>query len=192
MNLKRKLLTKMLAALALTLGATMALSRPSEAENRRFFCGTDNHPNLGNVPSTIARSTRGDIPIIIWVSERTNGWTPERRCEHVSQKFQRYYDNGTLKYIRTGNINNHPVICVASHKDGDCLERDVLLTLEPRDDAHTALEQMLDLRRRAGGQPLQLSDGLLFYVNGEAYVDTEIFIDRAPVREIEATNAEEE
>ena len=51
---------------------------------------------------------------------------------------------------------------------------------------------MLDLRRRAGGKPLQLSNGLLFYVNGEAYVDTEIFIDRAPVREAEAINTEEE
>ena len=129
MTLKRKLLTKLLAGCAIALGATAALSRPSEAENRRFFCDTDNHHSLGNVPSTIARTTRGDIPIINWVSERTNGWTPERRCELVSQRFQRYYDNGTLKYIRTGNINNHPVICVASSKGGDCLERDVLLTL---------------------------------------------------------------
>ncbi|NER36116.1 MAG: hypothetical protein F6J93_19375 [Oscillatoria sp. SIO1A7] len=184
MTLTPKSFTKILASSILALGATATFTQPSEAQNQRFFCGTDNHPSYGNVPATIARTTRGNVPMIDWVSNwiKDPRWTPQARCEAVAQRFQRYYDNGTLKYMRTGTFRDYPVICVARDKGGSCVERDILVTLEQGSDASETLAQMTDVRRRVGG-PLLLSDDLIFYVDGETYVDIEVFLNEAEVRE---------
>ncbi|MBC6477784.1 MAG: hypothetical protein GDA56_08335 [Hormoscilla sp. GM7CHS1pb] len=77
---------------------------PSDALAQRFFCGRDINSRYGEVPASMARTARGDVPIIHWVSTWSSGsgWTPQRRCDPVSQKFQRYHENGTLEYMRTG------------------------------------------------------------------------------------------
>lgn len=92
----------------------------------RFFCG-----NYQNQPATFIRTReRGNLPWIRWNrSNSGEGWSPERRCQEISGRLQRYYDNGTLKYIKTGVLNNQPVICVAAYFNGPCLPNGLLLTL---------------------------------------------------------------
>jgi len=207
------LFVQMLAVLALVLGATT----PSKAQEQQFFCGTDyNYRYDTTVPATIARTTRGNVPMIQWVSywASNSGWTPQRRCQAIANRFQRYYDNGMLKYMRTGIVNGYPVICIGSSTGGSCRARDVLVTLKWGSNPAFILEQMTDLRGRARGEILQLNydgsdavvepeeierpdrvsikplvlpaeplpeDEVLFYVDGEAYLDIEVFLNQEPL-----------
>ena len=189
----KRLFVRVLTGLAVALGATATISTgPSDALAQRFFCGRDTNSRYGEVPASIARTARGDVPMIHWVSNwiKDPRWTPQARCEDVSRRFQRYYDNGMLKYMRTGEFKDYPVICVASRKGGSCREQDVLVTLERGSDAKDVLKQMMDLRIQIRG-PLELSNDLLFYEDGEAYIDIDVFLNRATVQETPSEDLEE-
>ncbi|MGK7899860.1 MAG: COP23 domain-containing protein [Hormoscilla sp.] len=190
----KRLFVRVLMGLALALGATATISTgPSDAQTRGFFCGRDINSRYGEVPTSMARTARGNVPMIHWVSNwiKNPRWTPQDRCEEASQRFQRYYENGMLNYMRTGNVNGYPVICVASREGGSCREQDVLVTLEPESDPKDVLQQMTDLRYRSREEPLMLSDDLLFYEDGEAYVDIDVFLNKATVQETPSEDLEE-
>ncbi|CCQ55903.1 MAG: COP23 domain-containing protein [Crocosphaera sp.] len=77
-------------------------------------------------------------------------WTPQKRCEEVSSRFQEAYDNGSLQYIGNGWENNQPVICTAREKGDDCVT--TLMTLRPKDDPIKMTQNMVNLLRgRATG-----------------------------------------
>ncbi|KOR37259.1 MULTISPECIES: COP23 domain-containing protein [Planktothricoides] len=187
MTFRGKLFTQLFAGLTgFTVAVATTVNLPTVAQqNRRFFCGTDFSPTHGTVPATIARTERGPVPMIHWVSDwiKDPKWTPQTRCEAVADRFQRYHDNGTLKYMRTGNSGNYPVICIADTKGGNCLQEDILVTLEPGTNADDVLQQMTDLRSRVGGGPIELNDDLFFYVDGEAYINMEVFLEQGRTNE---------
>jgi len=88
--------------------------------------------------------SRGDIPVIRWLSTYFSAnYAPVRRCMDVSNRFQVYYDNGTLNYLTTGQINRQPVLCVARSLGSGCSE--VLITLEPRDNPNRVLQELLNV-----------------------------------------------
>lgn len=107
--------------------------------NTTFLCATDD-----GVPATIARTPEGDTPLIRWKSEFFNkwGWTPQKRCEEVSEKFQRFKDSGELNTLSTGEIDGVPVLCVTTTAGGNCGE--FLFTLEPNEDPETILKRLTD------------------------------------------------
>ncbi len=107
--------------------------------------GTDYSCNLDeDTPVTIARTSRGDKPIIRWKSNFfiSSGYTPEKRCMEVSERLQTYYQSGLLHHITTGVMNQEPVICVTRTKGGDC--SGLLITLEPGDNPEQVLKGLLD------------------------------------------------
>lgn len=55
-------------------------------------------------PTTIVKTQRGVIQFIVWKSEffSNSDWTPQRRCEEVSKRFQRFYDEGILRLLPMG------------------------------------------------------------------------------------------
>ncbi len=178
-----KLPIKGLLGCSLALSAIASFAQPSIAQNRnQYFCGTSN-----GQPTTFVRTARGIIPLIRWTNKSfRDPWTPVRRCEEVSNRFQRFYNNGTLKYIRAGKLNRQPVLCVAGYKGGACLPNGLLVTLKPGTNPHNTLKSMLDLRALAAGQAIELrgSDGtavdLFEEVNGATYFNLEL-LDRAEV-----------
>jgi hypothetical protein len=95
-----------------------------------------------------------------------------KRCNEVSNRLDRFNRAGNLKYIRTGNVNTYPVLCVDAGVSGNtCPKNNVLVTLHKGTDSARVLQQMLDLRARASGQIIQLSgEQLIRYRNGDAYV----------------------
>jgi Circadian oscillating protein COP23 len=100
-----------------------------------FFCG--NHEGK---PATVARAAQGDIPIIVWATEKGGGWTPQKRCETVSQRFQELKNQGKLNYLTTGVANGQKVICSGEHKNCDQL----LFTLSDQSkDPDEVLERLL-------------------------------------------------
>jgi hypothetical protein len=122
--------------------------------------------------------------MIRWISNAFSGsnYTPQERCQNVTARFQRYNDNGKLKFIRTGTVNRYPVLCVADFQGGNCDSKAVLVTLKRGRDPQLVLQRLLDLRARAAGRVIQLSGSqVIFYHDGEAYVDIEKLIDIAAV-----------
>ncbi|MBD2773844.1 COP23 domain-containing protein [Iningainema tapete] len=165
----------------IVLGVAASFHEPSIARSEKFFCGTGTTDQGKTVPATIARTKRGnEIHMIYWLSEYLNhsANTPKLRCKEASQRFQKYYDNGWLQYIRTDIINEIGVICVARTKGSKCANSDIIVTLPAKVDRFEALGTLLDLRRLAAGSPLYLTDQLITYENGEAYINIDILLSR--------------
>ena len=149
----------------------------AQTKNSKYYCGEAYYQGK-KVPATVSNTTRGEnIPLIYWVSS-WSGLNPRQRCEDVSGRLQAAYDNNLLKrkYLTTGKLNDNPVICIRVEKGKDC---EVILTLKPGDDAEAILEQMLDFRGRLSGKRLRLTDDLVFYDNGNTYVDIDLFLEKA-------------
>jgi len=112
--------------------------------------------NADGVPATVVQTKSGkQVPIIYWKSQTfsSSGWTPERRCQEVSARFQTYHSSGTLEYITTGRMNGLPVICVAKTDGGACAG--LLYTLKPGQNATATLKKLFDVRTKPGAAPLE-------------------------------------
>lgn len=140
------------------LAAASALTAsPAQAAASGFSCGTSN-----GVPTTIALTDDGrSVPMIRWTSNvfDGSGWTPARRCQEVSQRFESYRQQGRLAYVTTGRINGLPVICTAARDGGAC--DGLLYTLKPGQDPTTALKLLFDVRYKARG-PLNETSSRLY------------------------------
>lgn len=121
----------------------------------------------GDTPVTRVRTPRGVIQLIEWKSDYFSGsdWTPQRRCEAVTDRFQVHSDEGSLTYITYGRVNSQNVLCVADRinlpsqpyicKDetiskGDRTYDSVLLTLEENDNPRQILQELFSHSSRVG------------------------------------------
>ncbi|WP_315790894.1 COP23 domain-containing protein [Fischerella sp. JS2] len=143
---------------ALTTFATTAiLNQPSYAGDTTFYCGQSN-----GVPTTFVRTQNGKrLPVIRWVSQyfSSKGLTPQQRCQQVSDRFQRSYDNGTLRYIKAGTLNKQPVVCAVIQKNAACTDTTLLFTLKPGSNPDATLRQIMDRRALAAGNTTNQSGG---------------------------------
>lgn len=175
--MKPNLLAQILAALGITLGA-ISISAESSIAQDRFSCDP-------NQVSTMVSTERGSIPLIRWTDRSfPPPFSPAQRCEIVSQRFRKFDSNGTLKYIKADKINNLPVLCIAAYKGGSCLPDGLLVTFKPGTDANNVLVKILDRRVWAAGDPLKFnssggndSEAVVSQVNGETFVNLELFLD---------------
>ncbi len=149
--MKYQLFTQMLTGLAIALTLGTAATEPSAAQSKKFFCGRSD-----GAPATVVRKSGGNVPIIIWVdrSFEASGWTPQRRCQVVSDRFQEFDDLGLLRYIRTGTVNRYPVLCVANYQKRACPSTQVLITLDRGSDAEFYLRALLKTRNHGVRQPV--------------------------------------
>ncbi len=172
--MKLHVFARTLAGCGIALGAIATLSQPSYAQVQDFFCGMSN-----GKPATIFLTSRGNNPMILWIdTSLPSPWTPHQRCQEISTRFQRFHDNGTLKYIKAGWFNGQPVLCVAGYKGGPCLPNGLLVILKRGTDPHLTLQRLLDRRALAAGYMVYESDDeideeLISEVNGEVYFNIE-------------------
>ena len=173
-----KSLLGMLAGLGVVMASSIAFPETSRAGiNNTYYCA-----QLHGSWNTFVNTPRGRVTLIEWANQFSEKWTPQKRCAAVSQRFQTFLDQGNLKYIRTGNVNRHPVICIAEFRGGECPDSNVLITLKQGTDPEGVLIRLVDFRRSVSGQTLTLSaDDAAFYSDGEFYVDMEKFLDKVPV-----------
>jgi len=122
-------------------------------------------PSLGiscqmvdGVPTTVSQTKRKRVEIIRWESDAFSsaGYTPARRCQEVSRRFEAYRAEGRLKYLTTGRVNGQNVICVADRHGGPCTGS--LYTLKPGQNPSETLTSLLNVRRGVSG-PLPESPG---------------------------------
>ncbi|MCC3582651.1 COP23 domain-containing protein [Microcoleus sp. PH2017_30_WIL_O_A] len=117
----------------------------SSSNSNHFFCGISD-----GKPATIVRTSRGNIPLILWTSpELTSGFSREQRCEEVSAKLQQANQNSRLRYIRAGTVGERPVLCIPFEINSPCSLSNVLIFLSPGTDANYVLEKLFNSRQRA-------------------------------------------
>ncbi|WP_235147938.1 MULTISPECIES: COP23 domain-containing protein [Fischerella] len=117
------------------------------------------------------------IPMIRWVSSNyfSCDLTPFVRCQHVAYRFQKNYDNGSLKNIISGTLQNYPVVCAAVSRNDDCTSDTLLFTLKRGTNARQAVESLLDRRALAAGKIQQQSGD-----DTQILVDFNIYLNSLP------------
>ncbi|MCE2721627.1 MAG: COP23 domain-containing protein [Dolichospermum sp.] len=166
-----------LTGLSLALSVTLASNQPSQAQaqSRQFTCALRD-----KYPVTVVRHpTKGSVPLIVWTntSQISDTWTPQKRCQEVSDRFQKLQNQGQLRTLKTGTVNGQSVICGLRTNQGDCNNKNVLLTMTKDRDPKQVLEQLLNTRVAAGGEAVYLSGDQEGYIkprinrNGTASVD---------------------
>jgi hypothetical protein len=157
--------------LACMAGTLVTVPGKAEPGSPKFYCGKSQ-----NVPTTLAKTRRGPVPIIRWQSTAFGGsYPPEVRCQTVSAKFQSYYEDDSLNFLSAAYLNKQPVICAVPYKGAPCK---VLFTLKPGSDPKRTLRQLLSIRDRTTN--IVLNESFLPGADS-GYVDMNDFLTTAPV-----------
>jgi hypothetical protein len=167
---KLQSLTSIFTGLAIAFGSTAIAPAPSLAGNATFFCAV----NRGT-PSTYARTAKGNVKIISWATSVFGAtYSATERCITVSRRFQRNYDNGNLRNIRTGVIRGYPVVCAARNQDSPCSDRTLLFTLRRGSNANSVARRLLDRNGLAAGAVIYESscetDDCPLFVNVDTFL----------------------
>lgn len=156
-----------------------AKSETKENQKVQFICNQSFNKGTGErLPTTFAWTERGKIAVVRWKTEEFSGYSPQKRCDEVSPRFQEAYNRGTLKMITNGKMNNQPVICTATEYRGEC--QTLLMTLRSTDDSLQVLNSFKDVLNGRGTGPILHNSG-----TAQVYyqVDIETFLRTAPVEE---------
>jgi hypothetical protein len=147
----------------------VSIPTPSRAQQITFFCGSSQ-----GFPATMAKTSQGNVPIVRWISGHftKSGWTPQKRCLEVSDRFQYYHDTNALAFITTGTMNRQPVICTAKAKGSSC--NGLLFTLKPGTDPALTLQRLMNVRS-LGSAPLNESS-----TGSNVYVDVKDLLNNPP------------
>lgn len=160
--------TKVLASTAIAIATTFALPAISQSQTQgkvEYFCQVSN-----GIPITFARIPSGTVEMIGWQSRTFNnsGYSPERRCQEVTARFQKHSDAGNLRFITTGKMNNQNVMCVAQKKGGNCIPDGLLLTFESNEDPQKIVAELFNVSTRK--RKIRLTRGKPIYINVEEYL----------------------
>lgn len=158
----------------IAIGAVTAFNQPSYAQGTTFFCGVSSD----GIPTTYANTKRGTVAVVKWTSEAFSysGYTPERRCQEVSSRFQRHHDRGQLNFLTAGYLNGQPAIC-AGNSNPPCTDAKLLFTLKPGSDAAARIQQIFNISVGASNAPLYESRDS----NSSVTVNLNLFLEKAPV-----------
>ncbi|MBD2135047.1 MAG: COP23 domain-containing protein [Sphaerospermopsis kisseleviana] len=135
-------------------------SQPTAAQSQDFFCGTNWATNADVAyPATMVRHRTGNVPIITWTenSRINDTWTPRKRCQFVSRRFEELHRQGKLQALAVGRVNNQPVICGLGIGEQVCNSKNTLLTVTNGTDPGKFLDSLLNTRRSASGQAVLLN-----------------------------------
>lgn len=177
--MKNKFRKTFLAAMAIIALGTTAC-KPGD----RTDAGEANYPHRtvyycdrasDGTPTTFGATPSGiPLALIRWKSDFFTGagYTPERRCEEVSAKFEKYRLEDRLKFITTGKENGERVICVSSEYGGRC--QGTLWTLKKDDDASELLHQLFQVGHLSRAPIVQNTDG-----SSQVYIDIDEILRKA-------------
>lgn len=155
-------------------------SAASQPDKVTFFCQPMFDAASGKrIPSTVAwvPERKGHVRFIGWKSEYFNqsGWTPDERCQKVTQKFQEFYTQGRLNYLSYGKVNGYPVICGFANQGETCNTSNQLFTVISSNDPKIILQRLMDI---AEGKS---SDFVLQSSKDQIYISTKDFLNKSPV-----------
>jgi Circadian oscillating protein COP23 len=128
-----------------------------------YSCGSFN-----GVPSTMASTKNGkNVPVIQYKSRHFNasGWTPERRCQEVSQRFDSLSRQGLLRqaFLTTGRKNGQNIICVSPSEGSACMDNGILFTLRPESNPARTLRDLTEWAKYQTGPLSQTTSSRPYY-----------------------------
>jgi hypothetical protein len=141
------LVTGLLAAHTIVLAPAQAQEQ-TQTEGK-FYCGKSYDPlSKQNIPTTLLSSSNREKPlaVIIWKSEYFPKYTPQKRCDLVSPKFQAAYTAGKLEYLVTGThkATGSQIVCGVANQDESCdSDTNMLFTLKSYTDGTSVLRQLV-------------------------------------------------
>jgi hypothetical protein len=146
-------------------GANTPVPNPSPPASGIFRC-----VQLGNGYATVAVKKDGTLtsPVITWSRTLGDTFTPQRRCEIVTQKFNTAVaqNDGTLSGLlltvgRVGPTRSLRVVCYVNSLDAICNENNMLFTISPtnRQSAREVLFSLINFGVDATGSPVDESAG---------------------------------
>ena len=138
-----------IAGITVVISFGQAAVRADASAGSKFYCGS-----FEGAPSTMTTTKSGKkVPIITWKSSHFSGsgYTPQRRCEIVSQRFNTLHQRGQMNLLTTGRMNGLPVICAAATNPGPCVQDGLLYTLKPGQNATQTLKNLISIRTKASG-----------------------------------------
>ena len=177
MKLKLALKLGLAGALAIVGAVNFFPQVKAQQQSVKFICSTSyDEQNNRNIPTTYAWTQGGKVKIILWDSKAfvESGWTPQKRCEEVSPRFQKAYDNGNLQFFSNGFMNKQRVICTTKKTQTDKCEQ-LILTLKSDDDSLAIVRQFSDIFSGQQAGPLRHSTK-----QGWFKVDIDTFLRNAP------------
>jgi Circadian oscillating protein COP23 len=141
---------KSLSIILITLSIPTAFwlaTPPAEAKKSVVFTCADVAGRL----ATAIKTKKGDVPLVYWDSAAFNsaGFSPQVRCQKVTQRFTNLYGNGQLKYLAVGTVRSQPVICGLKFSKASCNSGNMLFTIKPGSDPRNVLRQLNAVRNRA-------------------------------------------
>lgn len=165
----------------------LAVVKPAQTQGADEKTFSFQCQNIDGVPTTVANTSRGTVAIINWVSDyfSYSGYDPQTRCELVSSRFQRYYDDEQLGYLTTGRMNRQPIVCVASQEGGEC--QGLLFTLKPTSNPSEALQTLLELGGASSAGPLN-ETSYRPYIDMEQFLSTLTIIEQNPTFQCQNIN----
>jgi Circadian oscillating protein COP23 len=177
----RQLIATVLTTSAIAITIPFFAQTTQARSEVKFICSDGFDRASGQrLPTTYAWTDKGKIAIVRWSKKWGSGqaFTPQRRCEEVSPRFQEAFNNGTLNFITNGTMNGQPTICAAKENKGAC--QTLLMTLRPEENPLQLLNNLKDVLNGRGAGPIQHSSGTpqVYY-----QVDMEAFLNNAPVEE---------
>jgi hypothetical protein len=148
--MNHKLLTLSVSSLTVLSLATL-YQPPVLAQRTSFYCDSTKSP-----PTTYVKSRGRRSPVIRW-NLGVGRSSALKRCKIVSQRFQRQYDSGNLRFFKTGFLNGYPVVCAARTSGDRCTDRMLLFTLTRGSDPNTVLAQLFNINSLASSAVINQS-----------------------------------
>ncbi len=101
--------------------------------------------NRGGTPVTVVDTPGGPIDLIVWDQNLFAQYSPQFRCNAVTNNFQKHARANNLRYISWGiAANNIKVICVSDAR-GKCKQDGILFTLTQQDNPETVLKSLFNI-----------------------------------------------
>lgn len=125
-------------------------SAQSDTATTRIYCGQSYDPSSKqNLPTTLvlAAGQTEPIALIVWKSEFFGrNYTPQKRCEVVSPKFQAAFQAGRI-YLSPGvdTATGQGIICSAASASDACDKSNLLFTLKSYQKAQETIARLVRL-----------------------------------------------
>ena len=150
-------------------GFSQSTNSEPQSHQVTFYCRQILDKASGEqIPATVAwvPERKGHVRFIGWKSEYFNkgGWTPQERCDQVTQKFQESYNQGRLNYLSYGKLNGYPVICGLTNQGETCNSSNQLFTIKSGSDPELVLLRLTDIAEGKSAEPLLQSSGEQMYL----------------------------
>jgi len=132
-------------------------SNQADASERVAFSCDTSELNGETVPAIVVNNPElSEALTVIYFDPKNNyfggEWTPEKRCQEVSNRFQAIYDRDSLEYITVDRAQwitdkEVDVVCSVKKEGAKCEEDDLLFTLQTEDDPNQVLDDFMAFRK---------------------------------------------